>query len=191
MEELQKKFFGGYTKESVQRVLESQAKAFEKKITTLEVQNAEMKQLLEHYREREAYVTEALTEAKQRATEIVTETESQAKEKIQKADKDLQRRLKQVEQQFDDFEEMRRSIIAHEEFMKVELRQLLKRHMELIEAIDLTDFYTANTKVKDLLMQSQLEIKETYAMTEGYGQEKIDVPDSSKVVPIYSVVGEM
>ncbi|MGT2964513.1 hypothetical protein [Streptococcus acidominimus] len=166
MAELKGTLFFGYSKSSVHRVLNAQRREhdnelsrqrgdYEKKIHDLEELNATFKRTIERYQEKELFISEALTEAKRISRDILTDSEVKAEELIRLTKENLSDRVRNTEVKLQELEEARRRIVTHEEFMKVELRQLLNRHMEMVDHIELADLHEHDSELNTILENSR------------------------------------
>lgn len=166
MAELKGTIFFGYSKSSVHRVLNAQRREhegelnrqrgdYEKKIRDLEELNSTFKRTIERYQEKELFISEALTEAKRISRDILANSEVEAEELIRLTKESLSDRVRNTEVKLQELEEARRRIVNHEEFMKVELRQLLNRHMEMVDHIELTDLHDHNSELNTILENSR------------------------------------
>lgn len=208
MAELKGTLLFGYSKASVHRVLNAQRREheselnrqrsdYEKKMRDLEELNATFKRTIERYQEKELFISEALTEAKRISRDILANSEVEAEELIRLTKENLSNRVRNTEVKLQELEEARRRIVNHEEFMKVELRQLLNRHMEMVDHIELGDLHDRNSELNTILENSQKVLyltkqiatgpekrpNTTLRQTEKFEQSKEDTGE----IPLYSL----
>ncbi|MBF0787900.1 MULTISPECIES: hypothetical protein [unclassified Streptococcus] len=207
MAELKGTLFLGYSKASVHSVLDAQRREheselnrqrgdYEKKIHDLEELNATLQQTIKRYQEKELFISEALTEAKRISRDILADSEVKAEELIRLTKENLSERVRDTEEKLQELDEARRRIVNHEEFMKVELRQLLNRHMEMIDHIELTDLHDRNSELNTILENSR---KVLYLTKQIANESDKSVKNSSQIendegnkedieeIPLYSV----
>ena len=175
---LKKTLFFGYSKSSVHQTLNAQKRYYTEKIQELESLNANFKRTIERYQEKEMFISEALTEAKRIAKNILADSEVQAEEMVRLTKEDLAERVRNTEEKFRRLEEAKQAIVEHEEFMKVELKQLLNRQMDMIENIEI-GFDEAEIHADTLIANSQYDLEEVRQVA--LGDAHID-QDTGKVV---------
>ena len=156
---LKKTLFFGYSKSSVHQTLNAQKRYYTEKIQELEGLNASFKRTIERYQEKEMFISEALTEAKRIAKNILADSEVQAEEMVRLTKEDLAERVRNTEEKFRRLEEAKQAIVEQEEFMKVELKQMLNRQMEMIENIEI-GFDDAEMHADTLIANSQYDLEE-------------------------------
>ena len=175
MAELKTTLLFGYSKSSVREVLQEhreQKERYESRIKHLEEINADFKRSIERYQEKELFISEALTEAKRIAKNILADSEVQAEEMVRLTKEDL--------------EKAKQAIVEHEEFMKVELKQLLTKQMDMIDHIEI-GMDDKDGEVQTLINNSQYELEEVRQIA--MGNAKID-KDTGKVVHLSSRVND-
>ena len=181
MAELKTTLLFGYSRSSVREVLQEhreQKEQYESRIRHLEEINADFKRSIERYQEKELFISEALTEAKRIAKNILADSEVQAEEMVRLTKEDLAERVRNTEEKFRRLEEAKQAIVEHEEFMKVELKQLLNRQMDMIENIEI-EFDEAEMHADTLIANSQYDLEEVRQVA--LGEAHID-QDTGKVV---------
>ena len=186
MAELKTTLLFGYSKSSVQEVLKEQKEQYESRIKHLEEINTDFKKSIERYQEKELYISEALTEAKRIAKNILADSEVQAEEMVRLTKEDLAERVRNTEAKFQRLEKAKQAIVEHEEFMKVELKQLLTKQMDMIDHIEI-GLEDKDGEVQNLINNSQYELEEVRQIA--MGNAKID-KDTGKVVHLSSRVND-
>ena len=189
MAELKKTLLFGYSKSSVREVLQEhreQKERYESRIKHLEEINADFKRSIERYQEKELFISEALTEAKRIAKNILADSEVQAEEMVRLTKEDLAERVRNTEAKFKRLEKAKQAIVEHEEFMKVELKQLLTKQMDMIDHIEI-GLDDKDGEVQTLINNSQYELEEVRQIA--MGNAKID-KDTGKVVHLSSRVSD-
>ena len=148
--------------------------------------NADFKRSIERYQEKELFISEALTEAKRIAKNILADSEVQAEEMVRLTKEDLAERVRNTEAKFKRLEKAKQAIVEHEEFMKVELKQLLTKQMDMIDHIEI-GMDDKDGEVQTLINNSQYELEEVRQIA--MGNAKID-KDTGKVVHLSSRVND-
>lgn len=156
MARLEKTLFGGYSKESVDRVLKEK----KEEIRALEEQNVELQGFLEKYLVKEHSISEALVDAKRISNEMLVESETKSEELLRTTEKEVEKRVRYTQEQFRQLEKNKQAIINYEEFMKVELKQLLERHLKMIDQLKV-GFGDVTHDIDQLLKTSQGAILHT------------------------------
>lgn len=187
MAELKTTLLFGYSRSSVRGVLQEhreQKEQYESRIRHLEEINADFKRSIERYQEKELFISEALTEAKRIAKNILADSEVQAEEMVRLTKEDLAERVRNTEAKFKQLEKAKQTIVEYEEFMKVELKQLLTKQMDMIDHIEI-GVNDQDEEVQTLINNSQHELEEVRQIA--MGNAKID-KDTGKVVHLSSRV---
>lgn len=187
--ELKNTFLFGYSKVSVHKVLSNQRREYEERIRHLEEINGDFKRTIERYQEKELFISEALTEAKRISRDILVDSELKAEELVRLTQEDLSERIKNTERKLKEVEDTRRTILDHEEFMKVELRQLLTRQMDMIDKIELSELHNKGEEVERLLGDSQDAIDLTRKIASG--SQESETASDDKIISFEQKTGEI
>ena len=161
MAELKKTLLFGYSKASVQAVLNEQKNKYKAEIFELKNKVAELEREITKYQEKEQFISEALVDSKRLARDIVVDSEVKAKELLEETEEDIAQRLNFTEAKIRELENVKRAIVDHEEFMKIELRQLFNRHLDLINTIDTASLQNYGNKIDYLLDESKNKLEGT------------------------------
>ena len=155
MVKLRKTFLFGYSKYSTDRVIQELEKKYEEELVTLQNKIVELEKIIKVYQEKEQFISEALVEAKHTARDVLVDSEFRAHELLETTQENVARRLNFVEEQLKTMENAKQQILDHEAFMRIELRQLFNRHLELLNAIDTTTLQSYGEQVDSLIEESQ------------------------------------
>ena len=179
MTELRKTFLFGYSKSSVEAVISEMKQKYKSEIFELKNKVAELEREVVKYQEKEQFISDALVDSKRIARDILVDTEVKAKELMEETQEDITKRLNFTEAKIRELENVKRAIVDHEEFMKIELRQLFNRHLDLINTIDSANLQNYGTKI-DFLLDESREALET--MRQGLEEGEIET-SKPKAVP--------
>lgn len=151
----------GYSKSSVDSAWNEQQREYDNRIRQLEQSNTTLQQQLESYQEKEQSISDALTEAKRMAQMIISDAQLKAEKLVKITEEGLMERVQHTEQKLKQLEETRQAIVNHEEFMKVEMKQLLNRQLEMINRISNAEFKENEQEVEKLLNEGREELETT------------------------------
>lgn len=146
--ELKRTLLGGYSIQSVHDALKKQKNEFMERIKRLESLNDDFRNQLNRYQEKEIFISEALVEAKTLSKTILLDSEVKANALIQSSEKELIDRLEKTKREISELEEMKQQMLDQEEFMKIELKQLFRRHLDMVDKIDLQSFKDSKIPVE-------------------------------------------
>lgn len=161
---LKRSFLFGYSKASVHGKIDE----LNKQISDLSQRNqvqeeliSDLKKVVSSYKERELFISEALTEAKKLSRDILLDSELKASELVRITEQELSDKVYRTEVSLQELEQTKQMIIEHEEFMKVELKQLLNKHIEMVDSIDILALQAVSKKVKVELDNSVRKVDKT------------------------------
>ncbi|MDO4432263.1 MAG: DivIVA domain-containing protein [Aerococcaceae bacterium] len=151
MPELKRSLISGYTVESVHQVMEAlqqQCDTLTKKIKQQEEQINELKNECNNYRNKEQLITDALLDAKQLSKTIITDAQLFATNVRKTTEDEITERMQSFQRSMAQLETVKREIVTQEEVLKLELKNVLNKYMDVVDTTEIPEFHEAKEKLE-------------------------------------------
>lgn len=185
MPELKRSLVSGYTVESVHEVIEDlqiQHDRLNKKLRKQEAQINELKQERNYYRDKERLIADALLDAKQLSASIISDAQIFATNARKTTEQEIAERVEEFKHSMAQLETVKQEIVAQEEVLKFELKNVLKKYMNVVDSTQLPEFHTIkeglNTSFKEahMLMDAHESFSESEQIESEPEIEEDDIP---------------
>ncbi|MWV56619.1 MULTISPECIES: DivIVA domain-containing protein [Streptococcus] len=170
---LRKTLFFGYSRSSVHETIRQMNHDQERLKDTIRHQEDtinDLKERLVRYQSKELLISEVIVEAKDLAKNVIKDAHDEASDIRTSTEQEVAERLSDFELSMAELEAIKREIVMQENVLKKELKEVLQKHLEVLDNTDLSSFVDASQEI-DMSFDLTQDVKERIQNSEKVVQE--------------------